>query len=225
MRKVTRPDEPLSLRTHKAEWTRDLLDALERSKVAGERVSNSLKSRYNQDDVREALCRMYDNLCCYCESSVRDVAWEHIEHYKPKSLFPELTFEWTNLHLACPKCNVAKGDQWEDDHPILDPTEPLAFEEHVSFKEPEAAAEGVVQVALSDRGRTTIKHAALNRDTLCEARLDVYLHSLVLAHKLAREREHPNAELAREQAFKTCTKCRLASMVWWVLVDVVGIRP
>ena len=48
------------------------------------------------------------------------VAYEHIEHLKPKSKYPELAFQWENLHLACQRCNVEKGDRFDEDNPILD---------------------------------------------------------------------------------------------------------
>lgn len=39
--------------------------------------------------------------CCYCE----DAQGTDIEHFKPKTLYPELTFAWTNYLLACSSCN------------------------------------------------------------------------------------------------------------------------
>jgi uncharacterized protein (TIGR02646 family) len=39
--------------------------------------------------------------CCYCE----DARGDDIEHFRPKTLYPELTFEWANYLLACSACN------------------------------------------------------------------------------------------------------------------------
>ena len=36
----------------------------------------------------------------------------HIDHFAPKSRFPELICEYTNLVYTCPVCNIAKHDDW-----------------------------------------------------------------------------------------------------------------
>ncbi|WP_204138402.1 HNH endonuclease [Halomicronema sp. CCY15110] len=46
--------------------------------------------------------------CCYCEDSVAD----EVEHIKPKSLFPELTFTWSNYLYACGSCNINKNNKY-----------------------------------------------------------------------------------------------------------------
>ena len=46
--------------------------------------------------------------CSYCEDSMGD----EIEHIRPKSWFPEQTFEPTNYLLACGPCNSPKGNQY-----------------------------------------------------------------------------------------------------------------
>lgn len=35
-----------------------------------------------------------------------------LDHFKPKSKFPELELEYTNLYYACHACNKAKRDTW-----------------------------------------------------------------------------------------------------------------
>jgi uncharacterized protein (TIGR02646 family) len=44
--------------------------------------------------------------CCYCESSIG----AQVEHARPKSLYPELTFDWLNLLLVCGACNTIKNN-------------------------------------------------------------------------------------------------------------------
>lgn len=46
--------------------------------------------------------------CAYCEDSAAD----EIEHVWPKSLYPELTFAWSNYLYACGPCNVAKSSEF-----------------------------------------------------------------------------------------------------------------
>ena len=61
-------------------------------------------------DFREALEQRFFGLCAYCEESCGG----HIDHFRPKSRFPELVYEWTNWLFACPECNQAKGDKWPE---------------------------------------------------------------------------------------------------------------
>ena len=35
-----------------------------------------------------------------------------IDHFRPRSRFPGLTFDWINLVYACRRCNEAKADSW-----------------------------------------------------------------------------------------------------------------
>lgn len=63
------------------------------------------------DEVKDTLIAICPGTrrCCYCE----DALGTDVEHFKPKSLYPELTFEWTNYLLACSACNsTAKGDKF-----------------------------------------------------------------------------------------------------------------
>ena len=39
---------------------------------------------------------------------------ETIDHFRPRSKFPHLTFDWLNLIYACERCNKAKADEWPE---------------------------------------------------------------------------------------------------------------
>lgn len=57
-------------------------------------------------------------MCVYC--SIHESHWGgidhyHIDHYKPKSKFPNLINTITNLYYACPVCNRFKSDDWQGD--------------------------------------------------------------------------------------------------------------
>jgi uncharacterized protein (TIGR02646 family) len=58
-----------------------------------------------KDAVRKSLIERQLGLCCYTELNLTDFALEqnmgsHIEHEKPKSSFPQLTFDFENLLLC-----------------------------------------------------------------------------------------------------------------------------
>jgi uncharacterized protein (TIGR02646 family) len=60
--------------------------------------------------VRELLAEMCIGpiRCAYCEDSLAD----EVEHIRPKSLFPELTFVWANHCFACGPCNGPKNNRY-----------------------------------------------------------------------------------------------------------------
>ena len=58
---------------------------------------NQIKPEHKQQ-IRDALTLMQGRHCAYCERLRKD---EEIEHFRPKNRFPQLTFEWSNLFLAC----------------------------------------------------------------------------------------------------------------------------
>ena len=39
---------------------------------------------------------------------------EEIEHFRPRSRFPDLSFDWLNLVYACHRCNHSKADSWPE---------------------------------------------------------------------------------------------------------------
>ena len=62
--------------------------------------------------LKDTIAEMSHRKCVYCEGPINAPRAAHVEHFKPKALFPTLAFEWTNYFLGCPGCNGAKGDKW-----------------------------------------------------------------------------------------------------------------
>lgn len=72
------------------------------------------KNRTNNKDfkeVRSTLKKMgpIGGCCLYCESNTGN----QIEHFRPKSRFPECAFEWENFLPACGECNLGKGSKFQ----------------------------------------------------------------------------------------------------------------
>jgi uncharacterized protein (TIGR02646 family) len=69
------------------------------------RAATLWKSKPNDvfSDVRATLQKMASarERCMYCE----DNEGADIEHFWPKSTYPDKAFSWTNYLLACPHCN------------------------------------------------------------------------------------------------------------------------
>lgn len=198
MRNVDRTEEPAVLKRNARRWTEELLAAIEEANASDDSVPDAKWNRYNHRDVKEELKRMYSGLCCYCESRIGDVAYEHIEHRKPKKLFPESTFAWGNLHLGCPMCNGAKSDKWDEDFPILDAVEDRPISAHLTFH---LSKVGVERAPLSDRGAVTISHTNLNREALAQTRQKVWIDTWPTVQTL-REREKQEGNTPRVQFAK-----------------------
>ena len=179
MRNVKRVKTPMSLKKHSSKWTKELLDEIARCSTIGEKVSDSFFDKYRTDSVKKSLDKMYNNFCCYCEFPVGVVDYPHIEHLKPKRQkngvppipFPELTYDWTNLHLACGKCNIKKGTKHDDVNPILDPVQDNKIFMNFQY---DAGVGAVWWTPLTPRAETTEAHVGLNRKRLLESRHDLW---------------------------------------------------
>ena len=204
---------PPSLRENAESWRRELLDALSSPEQDRKRV-NRCKNRYKKDDILEALEEMYGELCCYCEARIGTVAFGEIEHRRPKSSQPEYTFEWDNLHLACPRCNRAKGKKWNDEHPILDSFHDT-ISEHLSYSFGEG---GVKRWSETHRGITTINHAKLNRKGILNARTLLAHRSLQRISEINSAPDSPAARQIREE-LEDKTSGEYGSLINWLLTS------
>jgi 5-methylcytosine-specific restriction endonuclease McrA len=164
MIKIEKGEVPASLAANAVAWR----DAVLAHHADGTHVPDALATNYNQADVKTALESECHKKCMYCESKIAHVTFAHIEHYKPKKRdrFPELTFEWTNLGLVCPRCNLAKLDKFDVAVPYINPyvDDPNAY-----FR-----AEGafVRPVPGNARAELTELEIELNRVDLVERRQD-----------------------------------------------------
>ncbi|WP_412563274.1 hypothetical protein [Thalassobius sp. MITS945101] len=88
-------DYPKMVLTAKSEW---------------EKKTNTNKGKAALKSIRETLGKMCvgSQRCAYCEDSAAD----EVEHIKPKNLFPEDTFRWSNYLFACGPCNGPKNDRY-----------------------------------------------------------------------------------------------------------------
>jgi len=179
---VKRTEEPKTLKENKAQWSRDIKVAQKKMDSASlERAIN----KYRQKNIKNALRKMFNDKCAYCESKVSHVEYGHIEHFKPKSIFPEEAVFWDNLLLSCAICNGAeyKGDKFPDaahggfliNPCIEDPGEYLVFE----FDEKALSANVLGKTV---RGTTTVSLLGLNREELRKYRSERVKTLIVLAH-------------------------------------------
>ncbi len=215
MIKIQRQAEPEILERRGATWTRELCEARREYYEALVELSRGLrndkpdypkatKSRYAHGQIKRQLKQLFKAKCAYCESSVEAVSHLHVEHFRPQSIYPRLAYEWSNLLLACGKCNsdfkagkfplmdgtqptedradpCSRGD--EDENVLIDPCrdDPELF---FSFWE-------ATLVCLNRRAEQTREICGLNREALEDQRamwLTVAVETAAKAYQLAVQR-------------------------------------
>lgn len=128
--------------------------------------------------------------CCIPESKFGGSRNFHVEHYRPKSIFPDLTNEYRNLFYACGICNIFKSDDWPAEH-MLGNYRIAAYPDpslvsYGEFLEVEATT-GTVRSA-TFTGKYLIERLHLNRPQMIGLRLMSTLFMRIdAAHSAIRE--------------------------------------
>lgn len=160
MRHITKGQKPNILHQNAQTWTDDLMAYVNR----GEEVPRHIQDRYNHKEIKDALKKESYGKCMYCESVIGTVSYPHIEHYYPKSVFPDKTFDWNNLGLCCQICNTNKKDYFDPAYPIVNPYQDNP-EDYFVF-----LGSMVLQKPGEMRGENTATKLKLNRGELLEQR-------------------------------------------------------
>ena len=89
--------------------------------IEEQRPGEKIRNLYNNNKVRIALNKLYNNKFAYCEQKIPEGYSERIDHFRPKNRIKGvdnhkgywwLGYEWTNLLPTCEKCNVKKSNQF-----------------------------------------------------------------------------------------------------------------
>ncbi len=120
---VARTPKPAILQKNDARWLYEL-KALSTNPTASKDQIKKVQNKYHHNQIKDALVKMFHGKCAYCESKTTVGTYGAIEHFFPKSVYIDLTFEWSNLLLSCDICNDAnhKGTKFPLDsngNPLL----------------------------------------------------------------------------------------------------------
>lgn len=86
-------------------------------------AENKQKNVWNKEYIKKQLLQMSANKCAYCEVSVNTSgSYMEVEHYLPKSLYPDKVVEWDNLLPSCKRCNGKKGSIDPVSFKMINPT-------------------------------------------------------------------------------------------------------
>jgi len=156
------------------------------------------KDVYGDTTVKQALQTVQHHKCCFCESRIGHIDDGDVEHFRPKKAFQQaigtpllrpgyfwLAYEWSNLFLACTKCNQRNKrnlfplittttrvsnplvDVANEDPIFIDPTRENP-EVYISFQDEYCKA-----INQNTRGSESIKILDLNRSLLIQNRLEL----------------------------------------------------
>lgn len=128
------------------------------------------------------LQREFSRKCVYCRmpDSMKGYESFGVDHYRPKSKFPELATAYANLFYACNPCNRRKGSYWPKrvqakTHFIPNPCDHEMFR-HIRFKgsevEARTTAGGVLLevLDLNDRSAVEFRGFIANLIEMCAAK-------------------------------------------------------
>ena len=189
MIKIKKLPKPNILVANETKWTEEYLDAIN-SKIP---LTDNIKNRYNQEEIKQQLIKETYGKCAYCESKIQHISFADLEHILPKSKRPDLYVNWYNLTLACEVCNrTNKKDYYNPSDPLINPVlenpdDYLLALGAVLYKRPG-----------SRKGEITLSILNLNRTPLIERRVEK-LHSFELLVDKYVSEENPNYKKILEE--------------------------
>jgi len=82
---------------------------------------SKLISHYRHDEIKAPLFQSSSQKCAFCECKPAEGGNIEVEHFIPKSKYPDFTFDWNNFLPSCRKCNGSKDDHDTIKNPIVNP--------------------------------------------------------------------------------------------------------
>ncbi|MCP1385734.1 hypothetical protein [Runella salmonicolor] len=80
------------------------------------------KSVWKKEFIAEQLLAMSNGKCCFSECRLEEEGkYPEVEHFAPKSLYPQDVVKWENLLPISSACNKSKGDHDTRKEPIINP--------------------------------------------------------------------------------------------------------
>jgi len=127
----------------------------------------------NQRTIRIELMELSQHHCMFCDCILHLSEYTpHIEHFKPKNIFPNLESTWHNLFVSCPKCNSNKGNKYPTLKPLKPDTKDYSFDYwfEINWKTYEINPNSLRSEAEKNRAKITIEWLGLNKESRPHAR-------------------------------------------------------
>lgn len=66
-------------------------------------------------ELRYKVLKLSNGSCCLCGATAKDGIKLHVDHIKPKSIYPYLEYDLNNLQVLCEDCNIGKSNKDDTD--------------------------------------------------------------------------------------------------------------
>ena len=86
-----------------------------RSRRYNEVTSEDFYKSKKWKEVRYIALQQSGGKCCLCGAMARDGVQLHVDHIRPRSLFPEQAYRLSNLQVMCSDCNLGKSNYDDTD--------------------------------------------------------------------------------------------------------------
>lgn len=127
---------------------------------------------FRYEETLQRLATMTNNHCAFCDGGdLGAVSRRTIEHFRPKSDFQTIAYQWENLYLCCDQCQSQKLEDFDDGLLVGDQSD---YEFQTYFMVDYAA--GTIEpnpgatLAEQARARVTIDLYGLNLDVRNQSR-------------------------------------------------------
>ena len=172
MIKLTRSAKPEILELKEKEWLESLTLAVAKYgaySLIPEIEKTQLISHYRHEDIKSSLFSSSFEKCAFCECKPAEGGNIEVEHFLPKSKYPNLTFEWNNFLPSCRKCNGSKLYHDTGNFPIINPyeTNPDQVFIYSDIR--------ILPINDNDVGKETIVVCGLNSVRLMKPRADILI--------------------------------------------------
>lgn len=109
MRKIVRNEAPSCLMDSAQAWTAEF--------VALRKTNPNYRFSWRSDKcyeaIRQKLSEMTQGHCAFCDGQIGTESRETVEHFRPKSQFPDLAYAWGNLFPCCDMCQSQKLEKFD----------------------------------------------------------------------------------------------------------------
>jgi uncharacterized protein (TIGR02646 family) len=162
---VAKAGEPPQFDATVREPGKKFLDGL----AAGQKVD--FRGREYWRKIIPELYAAYGGICAYtCHWIAPDTGSDTVEHFRPKSTYPNLAYEWTNFRLVCGRLNGRKAN-FED---VADPCSGIDGWFEILFPSLQISVRNGLSGHDDALARSTIKRLKLN-DNRCIKGREAYI--------------------------------------------------
>lgn len=214
MIRIKKLPKPPILQKNDIIWTQEYLKALNNEVE----LTDTIKNRYNQEEIKNNLIKETHGKCAYCESKINHISFADIEHIIPKSKKPELYVDWNNLTLSCEICNrTNKKDYYDPSDPIINPIQEEPSDYLIAY------GNLILHKPGNRKGELTIKILDLNRPALLERRVEKLNNFTIMVDKYMTESNIEYKKILKEQLVEEASSNSEYSFILWSYLKFMKI--